>query len=111
MFSQLMRYSPIQKFVARKARKFEEQGNRLCLPTLEFAWNFLGIAHAPGTVVETKMLPEVEKSLAKLNEHASDPSKYYNGKGYWDDLCLTRFLEGVCLRYLAYPVRRYTRVS
>ncbi|KAI0085514.1 hypothetical protein BDY19DRAFT_438314 [Irpex rosettiformis] len=94
---------PLEKFVARKARKFEEQGDRLCLPTLEFAWNFLGIAHAPRTVIESKMLPQVEASLAMLKECSSDHSKYYNGKGYWDDLCLTRFLEGVCLRYLAYP--------
>lgn len=25
------------------------------------------------------------------------------GKGWADDVCLTRFLEAVCLRYLAYP--------
>jgi len=25
--------------------------------------------------------------------------------GYWDDVCLARFLEGVCWRFVAYPVR------
>ncbi|KAI0338678.1 hypothetical protein BDW22DRAFT_1362776 [Trametopsis cervina] len=94
---------PLEKFVARKARKFEEQGNRLCLPTLEFGYNFLGIAHAPQEVVETKMLPQVKAALEVLDRHKDDPSKYGNGKGYWDDLCLTRFLEGICLRYIAYP--------
>jgi hypothetical protein len=51
------------------------------------------------------MLPQVDAALVKLTEHESNPSQYYNGQGYWDDLCLSRFLEGICLRYLAYPVR------
>jgi hypothetical protein len=70
------------------------------------------------------MLPEVRRLLAKLSEYdasglpldkdAKDKpgklkgaSAYEGGKGeYWDDLCLARFLEGVCLRYVAYPVSR-----
>jgi len=33
------------------------------------------------------------------------PEKYEGGADeYWDDLCLARFLEGVCLRFVAYPV-------
>lgn len=28
--------------------------------------------------------------------------------GYWDDYCLAQFLRGVCLRYVAYPVRILT---
>lgn len=51
------------------------------------------------------MLPQVETILGKLNAHERNPSKYEEGHGYWDDLCLARFLEGVCLRYVAYPVR------
>jgi len=95
---------PLEKFVARKARKFEDQGGRLCLPTLEFAYQFLAIAHAPRDVIQSKMLPQVEAALAALDAHKADPSKYHgNGKGYWDDRCLARFLEGICLRYVAYP--------
>jgi hypothetical protein len=30
---------------------------------------------------------------------------YHGGKGYWDDYCLVMFLRGVCMRYVAYPVR------
>jgi hypothetical protein len=71
---------------------------------LEFAYLFLGIAHAPRVIVTTKMLPEVEKLLENLNEHERDPTKYARGQGYYDDLCLARFLEGVCCRYIAYPV-------
>jgi hypothetical protein len=50
------------------------------------------------------MLPEVENLLTKLKEHEKDTNKYENGQGYYDDLCLARFLEGVCCRYIAYPV-------
>ena len=36
------------------------------------------------------------------------PEKYEGGADeYWDDLCLARFLEGVCLRFVAYPVGLY----
>lgn len=49
------------------------------------------------------MLPEIEKLLTKLDTHKSD-SKKYEGGSYWDDYCLAHFLQGVCLRYAAYPV-------
>jgi len=95
---------PVEKFVARKARKFQSQG-RLALPVLEFAYLFLAIAHAPRVIITTKMLPEVDKLLAKLKEYEHNPKDYENGQGYYDDLCLARFLEGVCCRYVAYPAR------
>ncbi|XP_006464184.1 hypothetical protein AGABI2DRAFT_194724 [Agaricus bisporus var. bisporus H97] len=93
---------PLEKFVARKARKFLQQGNRLALPALELSYIFLGIAHAPREVIVNKMLPEIEKLLTKLDTHKSD-SKKYEGGSYWDDYCLAHFLQGVCLRYAAYP--------
>jgi len=91
--------------VARKARKFLLQDNHLALSTLELAYIFLGIAHAPQEVVISKMLPEVEKVLAKLESFKSKPKKYEGGHGYWDDYCLAQFLQGICLRYVAHPVR------
>jgi hypothetical protein len=91
-----------QKFVARKARKFQAQG-RLALPVLEFAYLFLAIAHAPRVIIVTKMLPEVDKLLTKLKTYEKNPKEYENGQGYYDDLCLAHFLEGVCCRYIAYP--------
>ena len=91
-----------QKFVARKAKKFTSQG-RLLLPGLELAYIFLAIAHAPTEVIWCKMLPEVDGALERLRGGEGEVGKY--GKGYWDDYCLARFLEGVCLRYIAYPVR------
>lgn len=99
-----------QKFVARKARKFQTQG-RLALPVLEFAYLFLAIAHAPRVIIATRMLPEVDKLLAKLKKYETNPNEYENGHGYYDDLCLARFLEGVCYRYIAYPVSTlYTKI-
>ncbi|KAA1467016.1 hypothetical protein DENSPDRAFT_768100 [Dentipellis sp. KUC8613] len=94
---------PLEKFVARKARKCQSQGGRLALPALELAYIFLGIAHAPRAVIIDRMLPCVDAQLAELRAHERDTAKYGGGRGYWDDWCLTRFLEGVCLRYIAYP--------
>ncbi|KAH7911470.1 hypothetical protein BJ138DRAFT_1172533 [Hygrophoropsis aurantiaca] len=94
---------PLEKFVARKARKYQEQAGRLALPALELAYVFLAISHAPRKVITSKMLPEVEVVLGKLREHEKSPAKYENGHGYWDDYCLARFLEGVCYRFVAFP--------
>ncbi|EPQ57674.1 hypothetical protein GLOTRDRAFT_74595 [Gloeophyllum trabeum ATCC 11539] len=92
---------PLEKFVERKARKFKSQGGRLLLPALEFGYVFLCIAHAPRSVLVTKMLPMVQESLRTLDSRRENQSKY--GSGYWDDYCLARFLQGVCLRYVAHP--------
>ncbi|KAF7325136.1 hypothetical protein MKEN_00557200 [Mycena kentingensis (nom. inval.)] len=86
---------PVEKFVARKARKFISQ-NRLALPALEISYTFAAIAHAPRRVLETRMLPEVHKVVAYLTANPGST-------GYWDDYCLARFLEGVCLRFVAFP--------
>ncbi|EIW57037.1 uncharacterized protein TRAVEDRAFT_151658 [Trametes versicolor FP-101664 SS1] len=96
---------PIEKFVARKARKFAQQGARLALPALEFAYFFLGIAHAPRSVVTARMLPLVQAQLDALDEHAGEPAKYGSAgaEEYWDDRALALFLKGICLRYVAHP--------
>ncbi|KAK7026799.1 hypothetical protein VNI00_015457 [Paramarasmius palmivorus] len=92
-----------KKYVARKARKFTSQNGRLALPALEVAYIFLGITHAPRQVITDKMLPEIRKLLAKLEACKGKEKEYEGGVGYWDDYCLAKFLEGVCLRYVAYP--------
>lgn len=94
-----------QKFAAKRAEKFREQGDRLSLATLELAYLFGGIAHAQRHVVASEMLPQARAELSKLRAFRGKPEAWGNGKGYWDDYCLCRFLEGVCERYLAYPVR------
>ena len=108
---------PLEKFVARKARKCESQGGRLLLPALELAYVLHAISRAPRPVVAEHMLPQVEAALAELRRYEGTPEAYPGpGKGsssssgsgsgtFWDDWCLARHLEGVCLRYIAYPVR------
>jgi len=94
---------PLEKFIARRAKKFQEQKNRLTLPALELAYVFMAIAHAPKDIILSKMLPQVDAELEKIKHFENEPHKYEGGQAYWDDLCLAKFLEGVCLRYIAYP--------
>ncbi|KAI0049076.1 hypothetical protein FA95DRAFT_1489914 [Auriscalpium vulgare] len=94
---------PLEKFVARKSRKCLSQEGHLMLPALELAYIFHGIAHAPREVIVGKMLPLVQTQLAELRAHEADTAKYVNAANFWDDMCLARFLEAVCLRYIAYP--------
>lgn len=111
------------------------QNNRLVLPALELAYVFAAIAHAPRQVVLERMIPQVYQALEELgvlevngvngNAHLNGgknkkvteknsrkgKSKTEAREGYWDDLCLARFLEGVCWRFIAYPVRPFTLVT
>ncbi len=65
------------------------------------AYWFLAIAHAPRNVL-VHMLSEVDGALKNLD---AEPKNSHYRQGYWDDICLVRFLEGVCLRFLAFAVR------
>lgn len=126
---------PVEKFVARKARKYLGQSNRLLLPALELAYVFHAIAHAPREVIAREMIPAVGGALEELgllllsgaSEEGStaseigsnasggdvrasegakkrkDKKKLESRSGYWDDVCLAWFLEGVCWRFVAYP--------
>ncbi|KAH0834300.1 hypothetical protein J3R83DRAFT_11675 [Lanmaoa asiatica] len=117
---------PLEKFAARKARKYLAQKNRLILPALELAYVFAAIAHAPRQVVLERVVPHVHRALEGLGvleingvngdanpngeknkvverNHRKARSKAEGKEGYWDDLCLARFLEGVCWRFVAYP--------
>ncbi|KAF9034810.1 hypothetical protein BJ165DRAFT_1356068 [Panaeolus papilionaceus] len=95
---------PLEKFVARKARKFTAQNNHLLLPGLELAYIFQAITHAPRDVILGKMLSEVEGAFVELGKRAKSYDKERGGEpAYWDDVCLALFLRGVCLRYIAYP--------
>ena len=59
------------------------------------------------------MLPLVEAHLQTLDAAKHTPELYGrmgddkavdDAGEFWDDLALGRFLKGVCLRYVAYPV-------
>ena len=104
LLRKILSYSP-QKFVARKARKFQSQNQHLALPALELAYIFHGIAHAPRTVIVNKMIPQTDIVLTRLSQSKDDINGYIGGReSYWDDFCLGMFLKGVCMRYVAYPV-------
>ena len=94
-----------QKYAAKRAEKFREQDGRLSLVALELTYVFGGIAHAQRGVIVNEMIPQTRAELSDLKAFQDKPEAWCNGKGYWDDYCLCRFLEGVCERYLAYPVR------
>lgn len=100
---------PLEKYVARKARKCEAQGGRLFLPALELAYIFQAITRTPRSVIVERMLPLVDAALAKLKSFEEAPQKYGKAAEFWEDWCLARQLEGACLRYIAYPVRGYYR--
>lgn len=95
---------PLEKFVARKARKYEVQGGRLLLPALELAYILHAVSRTPRSVIAEQMLPLVEAALVELKRYEGSPEKYGKGSEFWDDWCLARHLEGACLRYIAYPV-------
>ncbi|GAA6038616.1 hypothetical protein JCM8097_009449 [Rhodosporidiobolus ruineniae] len=94
---------PIEKFVARRARKFVAQGNRLALPGVELAYvlNCLGLS--PRGVLFEKHLDQVSLVLKELHAVA-DPKAYgQNGDEYYDDFCLAHLLRGIILRFMAHP--------
>lgn len=92
---------PMEKFVARKSKKFATYG-RLLLPGLEFAYVYHCLSNAPRYILCDEALVMVSEALADLH-HVEDPSQYYSGDEYYDDLCLAHFLRGVCLKFIACP--------
>lgn len=92
---------PMEKFVARKSKKFTTYG-RLLLPGLEFAYVYHCLSNAPRYILCDEALVMVSDALADLHD-VEDPSQYYSGDEYYDDLCLAHFLRGVCLKFIACP--------
>lgn len=115
---------PLEKFVARRARKFVAQGNRLALPGIELAYvlNCLGLS--PRFILFEEHLNQVSQVLAELHA-VKEPEKYgKNGDEFWDgalirlctlvsglqadllrdpDYCLAHLLRGIILRFIAHP--------
>ena len=109
----------MQKFIARKARKFFLQTNsnthrkgRLLLPALELAYTLQCIEHAPQDILFKKMIPEAERGVLAVKDRFPVGASSTAGAGkvgenekkyYWDDYCLAHFLLGVCWRFAAHP--------
>ena len=80
---------PLEKFVARRARKFVAQGNRLTLPGIELAYvlNCLGLS--PRFILFEEHLNQVSQVLAELHA-VKEPEQYgKNGDEYWDGASLS----------------------
>lgn len=93
---------PMEKFVARKAHKFNTQG-RLLLPAIEFSYIYHCLSNAPRYALTDEQLVTISNVLSELTE-VEDPAQYYSGADeYWDDFCLAHFLRGVTLKYIAHP--------
>lgn len=93
---------PMEKFCARKAKKFIKQ-RRLLLPAHEFSYIYHCFTNAPAYSLCDNQLVDISEALQELNR-VQDPSEYYSGADeYWDDYCLAHFLRGVTLRYIAFP--------
>ncbi|WVO12808.1 hypothetical protein L204_100416 [Cryptococcus depauperatus] len=82
---------PIEKFAARKARKFQSQNSQLFLPAIELAYVFGAFNSTPRRNLLDTFLPRINKMLEKLNVGEEE----YSG-GYWDDYVLGHFLRGMC---------------
>lgn len=84
---------PLEKFVARKARKMIDRGS-LFLPAMEFAYVCHCYSTSSNTALTDTLLPIVEQALKTLEADDAAPL---------DDVCLAHFLRGVIMRNIAYP--------
>jgi hypothetical protein len=95
----------MKKFVSRKSRKYELQGNRLLLPDLEILFVF--------SVYENMSLVQLEKALKKVNDTLDRLNRIEETKQYvtfYDDICLCYFLKGTML-FEMYKITKNISVS
>ncbi|TPX37753.1 hypothetical protein SmJEL517_g00442 [Synchytrium microbalum] len=95
---------PVEKFFARKSRKWTLQGGRLLLPGLECLYIWNGFDFMPKEHLY-QALDLINDALRKLDSQLppsadQDKPPY---ETYFDDLCLARFFKGVVMRELAMP--------
>ncbi|KAJ3276315.1 hypothetical protein HK104_003670 [Borealophlyctis nickersoniae] len=100
---------PLEKFVARKSRKFHIQGNRLLLPWLEMLYLLNGLDAVPPDVIPVH-IKQVDEAIKHLESELEAARRAQGGaleavpyKTYHDDLCLARFLKGVLTREQVWP--------
>lgn len=97
---------PLEKFVARKARKYFLQEERLLFPVLEILYIWNGFDLIPDHRLRL-LVEELEHVLCDLDKQQEEEKKA-NGNEipystFYDDLCLVRFFKGLATRELAYP--------
>ncbi|KAI8332039.1 hypothetical protein BC941DRAFT_359617 [Chlamydoabsidia padenii] len=81
----------IEKFFARKSRKFDLQGNRLLFPDLEILLSIGGLELMPANIIH-KNLSRITVVLKRLE---TSQSLYVN-----DDICLAHLLRATLYRFL-----------
>ena len=69
------------------------------LPEVWAAEQKLGVE----SITATEKAKEIDPDTANPSPDNLEDRAWEYGKEYWDDVVLARFLEGVCLRYVAYP--------
>jgi hypothetical protein len=84
---------PLEKFVARKARKFITQNNRLLFPDLEAlnafsAFDFMSIE---------LLYNNLKRTTNEIQQLTTSKEEILN---YYDDLCLVHYLRSMILRLL-----------
>ncbi|CAK8688467.1 unnamed protein product [Clavelina lepadiformis] len=93
---------PTEKFIARKARKYLEQGEYLVLPAHEmmYAWNGLlmlkGNSQLRKQHLDIFVAEQESLEARKASENATSNRKT---ACYYDDYCLLQLLKGACLRH------------
>lgn len=85
----------MQKFVARKARKFLIQDNYLLLPDLEMLNAFTAYDFMPVNILQNDM-KRIDEALTKL----SNTDENANRANHYDDVCLAQFLRAITARML-----------
>ncbi|KAI8919833.1 hypothetical protein DFJ77DRAFT_450115 [Powellomyces hirtus] len=93
---------PLEKFVARKCRKWELQKNRLLLPHLEMLYILNGFDVIPASDIP-HFIATVDAELKLLEAQIPDGDNPPPYKTFYDDLCLTRLLKGILTRDTAIP--------
>ncbi|KAH8914915.1 hypothetical protein BT69DRAFT_1310518 [Atractiella rhizophila] len=91
---------PLEKFVARRSKKYLQNGNRLICPGVELAYVLNCLGMAPRRALFEDHLDAVSVAITELHE-VKDPNGY--GETYWDDFCVAHLLRGIILHFIAHP--------
>ncbi|KAJ2994282.1 hypothetical protein HDV02_001717 [Globomyces sp. JEL0801] len=101
---------PLEKFVARKARKYFIQNERLLIPGLEILYMWNGFDLIPEDRLK-EIVQELDTILEDLDDQqsrwkvdaANENDTEIPYETYYDDLCLARFFKGLATREIAIP--------